>query len=197
MKYREAYWCVLSFILLLGVIHGADASTLKTIDLKRKITEISTLQHILEEKIAIAVETRDQLQKQTHQLAKEIRRVRDQQNIRSYQAAVNHQRIDYNIKLIHQLSEYIKRLNKRIQYFRTGIEMLAFLLQQIRDDLQLIRILDDMQIDKLIYRVNEVLDEYIPDTKKHIINVENIPWRSPENIWNEIIKKDLQVDLFQ
>ena len=37
------------------------------------------------------------------------------------------------------------------------------------------------------FRLNEVLDEYIPETKKYIIRVENIPWRSPENIWNEKI----------
>jgi hypothetical protein len=68
--------------------------------------------------------------------------------------------------------------------------MLVFLNQQIRDDLRLIQTLNDMQIDKLIYRINEVLDEYIPETNKHIISFEAISWRSGEMVWNEIIMKD-------
>lgn len=177
---------------MLLVISAADteASTIKTQELNRKISEISSLQHTLQEKIATAMATRDQLQKQIDKLTGEIHQRRDKENIVSYQTAIDHSRIDYNIKLIRQLTGYTDQLTRRITYFQSGNEMLAFLTLQIRDDLRLIRTLNDMQIDKLIYRINEVLDEYIPETQKHIISLEAISWRSGEMIWNEIIMKD-------
>jgi hypothetical protein len=174
----------------LGSVHVSDASRPKTIELNGKVSEISSLQHLLEEKIAVAVATRDQLHKQIDELAKEIKRIITQQNLTSYKEAVNQPRVDYNVRLIHRLSEYIDRLNKRISYFQTGVDTLVFLLQQIGDDLQLIRTLNDMPVDRLIYRINEVLDEYKPETKKHMISVEGIQWRSSEKVWNEVINKN-------
>lgn len=189
MRYRRIYGVV--FLMLLAInTANAEASTAKIQELNRKISEISSLQHNLQEKIATAKATRDQLQKQIDKLAGEIHQRRDKENIVSYRTAIKTSRINYNIKLIRQLSGYSDQLTRRITYFQSGIEMLVFLNQQIRDDLRLIQTLNDMQIDKLIYRINEVLDEYIPETNKHIISFEAISWRSGEMVWNEIIMKD-------
>jgi uncharacterized coiled-coil DUF342 family protein len=189
MKYRRI--CGLVFLMLLAISTvSAEASTAKNNELNRKISEISSLHHNLQEKIAAARATRDQLQKQIDKLVGEIHQRRDKENIVSYRTAIQSSRINYNIKLIRQLSGYSDQLTRRITYFQSGTEMLVFLNQQIRDDLRLIQTLNDMQIDKLIYRINEVLDEYIPETNKHIISFEAISWRSSEMIWNEIIMKD-------
>jgi len=177
--------------MLLAIIAAdAEASDAKTQELNRKLSEISDLQHILQEKIATAAATRDQLQKLIGKLAGEIHQRRDEENIVSYREAIYSSRIKYNIKLIRQLTGYTDQLTRRITYFQSGNEMLASLTQQIRDDLRLIRTLNDMQIDKLVYRINEVLNEYVPETKKHIFSLEAISWRSSEMIWNEIIMTD-------
>jgi uncharacterized coiled-coil DUF342 family protein len=166
-----------------------EASTAKTQELNHKISEISALQHTLQEMIASATATRDQLDKQINELKGEIDQRRVKGKILSYQTAMRSSRINYNIKLISRLTGYIDQLNRRITYFQSGNEMLVFLNQQIRDDLRLIQTLNDMQIDKLIYRIDEVLAEYVPETKKHIISLEDISWPSGEMIWNEIIDK--------
>ncbi len=189
MRYGRIHRHMLSMLLLVFSVAIADAGTPKTVELNSKVSEISSLQHILEEKIDIAAATRDQLQEQVNELAAEIHQLCNDDTNMSYQAAIKSPRINYNLKLIGQLSGYIERLNKRISYFQIGNEMLAFLLQQIRDDLRLIRTLNDMQVDKLIYRVNDVLDDYLPETKKHLISLEGLQWQSSEMIWNEIIKK--------
>ena len=181
------YVCLM--LLTIGTAN-TEASTAKIQELNRKISEISSLQHNLQEKIATANATRDQLQKQIDKLAGEIHQRRDKENIVSYRTAIQSSRINYNIKLIRQLSGYSDQLTRRITYFQSGTEMLFFLNQQIRDDLRLIQTLNDMEIDKLIYRINEALDEYIPETKKHIISFDAICWRSGEMIWNQIIMKD-------
>ena len=178
--------------LMLLTISAAntEANTAKTQELNRKLSEISSLQYIIEEKIATAKATHEQLQNQIDKLAGEIHQWRDKENIESYQTAIQFARINYNIELIRQLSGYTDELTRRITYFQSGKEMLVFLNQQIRDDLRLIQTLNDMQVDKLIHRINEVLDEYIPETEKHIISLEAISWRSGEMIWNEMIMTD-------
>ena len=179
------------FLMLLAIgAADTDASSAKTQELNHKISEISALQHTLQEMIATATATRDRLQEHVNELKGEIDQQRNKENIVSYRAAIRSSRINYNIKLIRRLTGYTDQLNRRITYFQSGNEMLVFLNQQIRDDLRLIRTLNDMQIDKLIYRINEVLAEYVPETKKHIISLEEISWRSGEMIWNEIIDKN-------
>ncbi|MGD8523342.1 MAG: hypothetical protein PVF56_19500 [Desulfobacterales bacterium] len=189
MRYRRIYG-YLVFILLAIIASNTEASTAKTQELNRKLSEISSLQQIIQEKIATARATHDQLQKQIDKLTGEIHQRCGKENIVSYREAINSSRINYNIKLISQLAGYIDQLTLRITYFQSGNEMLAFLNQQILDDLRLIRTLNDMQIDRLIHRINEVLDEYVPETKKHIVSLETISWPSSEMIWNEIIMKD-------
>ena len=189
MRYLRIYGYVLLLLLAISVAN-TEASTAKTQELNRKLSEISSLQHIIQEKIDTAKATRDQLQEQIDKLAGEIHQRCDKENIVSYRTAIRSSRIYYNIKLIRQLSGYTDQLTRRITYFQSGKEMLIFLNQQVRDDLRLIRTLNDMQIDKLIYRINEVIEEYIPETEKHIISFETISWRSGEMIWNEIIMKN-------
>ena len=189
MRYRRIYG-YLVFMLLAFIASNTEAGTAKTQELNHKLYEISSLQQIIQEKIATARKTHDELQKQIDKLTEEIDQRCNNEKIVSYREAINSSRINYNIKLISQLAGYIDQLTRRITYFQSGNEMLAFLSQQIRDDLRLIRTLNDMQIDRLIYRINEVLDEYIPETKKHIISLETISWPSREMIWNRIIMTD-------
>jgi chromosome segregation ATPase len=179
---------LLAVIVVMSATDIEGASSPKTPELNRKISEISALQNRLSDRIAVALKTRDQLQNQIAELAKEINRIRDHRQIKSYHAAVKHPRINYNIELIRTLRVYIDRLNARLRYFRNGNETLTFLHQQVIDDLQLIQTLNDMEVDRLIHKINYVLDEYIPEIKNHLITVENIQGDSSEKIWDAIIK---------
>ena len=187
MKNLSVYIILLAIFVGMSATDIEGASSPKTLELNRKISEIAALQNSIADRIAIALKTREQLQNQIIELAKEINRVRDHQEIKSYHAAVKHPRIHYNIKLIRMLRAYIDRLNARMRYFRSGNETLTFLHQQVIDDLQLIRTLNDMEVDRLVHKINSVLDEFIPETKNHIFTVENIQGASFEKIWDEII----------
>jgi hypothetical protein len=78
------------------------------------------------------------------------------------------------------------RLNERIAYFQNGNEHLKFLAQQIKDDIAIINTLKDMRIDSLTDRINRVLDEFIPETKKAVFDVNDIRMLPVENLWGEI-----------
>ena len=52
----------------------------------------------------------------------------------------------------------------------------------------MIKTLNDLEIDKLIAQINEVLDEYIPETNKPMFDVNEVPLKNTEKIWQEIIR---------
>ena len=188
---RNPFMIISIGILLLFNIAGAKgASSPKSMELKRKINEISSLQRIVENQVDVAVKTREQLQKQIDELANEINRELVSREINSYAQAAKVPRIKFNIKLIQQLLAYIDRLDQREQYYRIGNETLEHLNQQVNDDLALIRTLNDMEVDELIDRINAVLDEYIPETQKPLISVDNIHRRPAEEIWLGIVNNN-------
>ena len=174
--------------VLIGLCVPINASGHKTSELNQKMTEISSLQNSLNEKIALAVKKKDQLSQKSEALKKEIKEQNAQLNLESYQVAVQNPRIDYNLKLIQLLLGYISRLNEKIEYFKNGHEMLTFFFQQAQDDLLMIKTLNDLEIDKLVAQINEVLDEYIPETGLPMFDVNDVPLKETEQIWKEIIK---------
>jgi len=159
----------------------------KSSDLKLKMTEISSLQQSLTDKIGQAREKKDQLEQKTRELSSEVRDQKEQFNIETYQNAITHARIDYNLKLIQLLLGYIDRLHHKIEYFRTGQDTLNFYFLQAQDDLLMIKTLNDLEIDKLIAQINEVLDEYTPQTSAPLFDVNEVPLKDTRQIWNEII----------
>ena len=173
------------FILMSGLLHASDN---KTSELNRKISEITSLQHSLSEKISLATEKRDLLKQKVDQLESEIKQEKDQLQVASYHEAIQSPRIEFNLKLIQLLTGYIGGLNQKIIYFQDGYQTLDFYLQQTRDDLLMIKTLDDLEIDKLIAQINTVLDEYFPEIKKPIFDTNDLPAKDIDKIWNDIVR---------
>ena len=178
-------------VFLLFNMAGAEgASSPKSMELKRKVNEISSLRSTVESQVDVAAKTREKLQKQIDELANEINRELVSREINSYSKAAKVPRIKYNIELIQMLLAYIDRLDQRERYYRAGNEILEYLNQQVNDDLKLIRTLNDMEVDELIDRINAVLDEYIPETQRPLFSVDNIEIRPAEEIWRGIVKNN-------
>jgi prefoldin subunit 5 len=162
-----------------------SAANVKTQALEQKISEISSLRAKIMDKIDQALEMRTDLENQLFDLQGEIRSEQIRSGIYTRQEALQNLRIRYNLNLIRVLKAYIKRLNERIAYFQNGNEHLRFLAHEIKDDIAIINTLKDMQISSLTERINRLLDEFIPETKKQIFNVAGIQMQPIESIWNE------------
>jgi hypothetical protein len=185
MQQRVPGTVILSVLALLISFNLVSASGLKTEALEQKIYEISSLRAKIIDKIDQAVEMRNRLENQLADLQNEIRSEQIRTAIYSHQEAQQNLRIRYNLSLIQVLQAYLKRLNERIAYFQNGNEHLRFLANQIKDDIAIINTLKDMEIDNLIERINRVLDEFIPETKKQIFNVAGIQMMPIERLWDE------------
>ena len=188
MKKYVTVCCAAMIISCLGV-GSVQATGNKSTDLKLKMTEINSLQQSLTGKIAFAMEKKGQLEQKNQELKSEVRDQKEQYEIETYQNAIMNSRIDYNLRLIQLLLGYIARLDNKIVYFKTGHATLNFFYQQAEDDLLMIKTLNDLEIDKLIAQINDALDEYIPQTSKPMFDVNDVPLKDTELIWNEIVKK--------
>jgi hypothetical protein len=186
MKKRVPGTVILSILALLISFKPAPAGNPKTDALEKKIFEISSLQVKIIDKIDQAVEMRTRLERNLAELRGEIRSEQNRIGIYSQSEALQNLRIRYNLSLIQVLQAYVLRLNERIAYFQNGNEHLKFLAQQIKDDIAIINTLKDMEIDSLTGRINRVLNEFVPETKKPVFNVTDIRMLPIERIWGEI-----------
>lgn len=174
--------------LIIFFLGGTVSATgYKATELNRKMAEISSLQHSLSERIALATNKKKQLQAKAENLENEIRQKKEQLEIESYHSAIMVPRIDYNLRLIQLLQGYTARLTEKIMYFQNGYDTLNFYLQQAQDDLLMIKTLNDLEVDKLISQINSALDEYTPETTKPLFEVDGVPLKDIEDIWNDIV----------
>jgi hypothetical protein len=180
-------FCCAAMMISFWGLGAVYATGDKSAELKLKMTEISSLQQSLSDKIAQAREKMDQLEQKNRELSSEVRDQKEQFKIETYQIAITNARIDYNLKLIQLLLGYIDRLHHKIDYFKTGQDMLNFYFLQAQDDLLMIKTLNDLEIEKLVAQINEVLDEYIPQTNKPLFDVKQVPLKDTRQIWNEIV----------
>ena len=186
MKKRFSGIVIVSMLALLISFNPVLAGGPKTKALQKKIYEISSLRANIIDKIDQAVEMRASLECQLAALRDEIRSEQTRSGVYSYPEALQNLRIRYNLSLIQVLQAYIMRLDERIAYFQNGDEHLKFLAQEIKDDIAIINTLKDMKIESLTDRINRVLDEFIPETKKPVFDVTDIRMIPVENLWGEI-----------
>ena len=183
-EYR--YTAVVIVLLLLCV--PCYASDDKTSELRQKLTEIASLKDRLSAKIEHAIDKRDRLKHKLAKLKDEINEQKQQQQIESFQKACDNSRIDYNLKLIQLLSKYIAELNKKIVYFQNGNETLDYFSQHVHDDLLMIKTLYNLETDKLLTKINSVLDEYVLAAGKPMFDVVGTHPQDTEKIWDQIIQ---------
>jgi hypothetical protein len=185
--------CILTAMTLVILSNPAHAERIKKSALEQKIFDISALKARVIDKIDQAMEMRTDLQQQLNELRDEIRAEQILSNIESHQEALQNIRIRYNLYLIQQLKAYLNRLDGRIAYFHTGKARLKFLIYQIKDDMAIIHTLKDMEIEKLLARINRALDEFIPETQKQIFNAAHIHLTPIERIWDEISMESSEI----
>lgn len=181
--------CILTGIVLIILSNPSHAERIKNSALEQKIFEISALKARVIDKIDQAIEMRTVLQQQLNELHDEIRTEQIRCSIDSRQEALQNLRIRCNLYLIQQLKAYLNQLDGRISYFQTGKAQLKFFIRQIKDDIAIIHTLKDMEIKKLLARIDRVLNEFRPETKKQIFNAADIRLTPIERIWDEISMK--------
>ena len=177
--------------LLIYLLHCGNgyANEHKTAELNRKMAEMLSLQQSLSEKISLALHKRLQLSQKMADLENEIKAETEQFKIRSYPKAIQNSRIEFNLQLIKLLLGYRTGLTEKINHFQNGYQTVDFFRQQVRDDLLMIKTLNDMEIADLIARINLLLDEFLPELSTPLFDASNTTSKDTEIIWIELINQ--------
>ena len=178
--------------LMICFLHCATgyANEYKTAELNRKMAEMSSLQQSLSEKISLAMQKRLQLYQKMAALEKEIKAETELLQIESYPKAIQNPRIEFNLQLMKLLFGYRTGLTEKINHLQNGYQTLDFFRQQVQDDLLMIKTLNDMEIDKLIARINLILDEFLPELSKPLFDANETASKDTQIIWNEMIEQE-------
>jgi hypothetical protein len=182
---------IMLLLLFAGVTLGwcdSDSSeTSKTAALRNQMTDIAELDDILGDIIDQLTAVQTKLLLQLDELAEEIGKYRNDFKLNSYQKALEHPRIVYNLQLIQQLVGYNERIEAKILYFRNGQETLTYYLSQAEDDLQMLNTLKDGDVDDLITKVNTALNELRPVARMPVLTLESVVSEPTEALWNDLL----------
>jgi len=184
---KQSAMAVVLMACLFGSALAEDAG--KTETLNRTLSEIAELGRNINERIEEACTLLDRLNEQRELLKNEINQERRRQGITAFRQAVQIKRIDYNLRLMQQLTGYIERLNGSVEYFRGANQLLNFYARQARDDLLMLKTLQDADISVLMNKISASKIEFEMMLNKPLFVASEPSPRSMEMIWNDIIKK--------
>lgn len=187
MLRKQAVVAVVLVACLFGSALADDAG--KTATLNRTLSEIAELSRSINERINEACAVLDRLNEQRELLKNEIIQERGRHDITSFRQAVQINRIDYNLRLMQQLTAYIERLNGSVEYCRGANQLLNFYARQARDDLRLLKTLQDADISGLMTKISAAKNEFEMMLNKPLFVASEPYARNMEMIWNDIVRK--------
>jgi hypothetical protein len=177
MQAKSVTWALIFLGLQVGLILPAFGRNAKVQELNRRLEDITSLQLIIAEKIDLARERIAVIKDQIRLLAREID---------SPEADADSRRSGYNLQLIQQLYVYRDGMEAKTAYLENGQSALDYCREQVKDDLLLIAVLDDMQVADLMAEIDRLLAVYTPMTRQPLLHVERVPKREPDWIRNHL-----------
>jgi hypothetical protein len=167
---------------------GAAADAGKAQELTRALAEIGAAEQVMRQKAALAEDARRMLSRQAEELKAEIQQERRRTHVAAFQQALQVGRIDYNLRLVQRLLGYMERLEGRIGYFRTAVHALDFHRRQIRDDLLILKTLNDADISGLMRQLAADLNGFTAQAEKPLLTASASGLRPLEAIWSDILQ---------
>jgi hypothetical protein len=185
--------CNLFVVGMIGFLAGTlgpalAAEDLKSQDLNRALADIKAAEQVITQRTALALEVRQRLAQQVDELKAEIHLERRRTTVASLPQARQISRIDYNLRLVQRLRGYIDRLDGRIGFFRSAIHTLEFYRRQIRDDLLILKTLDDVDTASLMRQLAADLDHFKHQAGQPLLTASASELRPLETIWAEVLQ---------
>jgi len=147
-------------LILLSVCACMASDGEKGIELNRALNEIRGTAQLIGERVARLAAVYGQMQAQAEALKVEIHQERHRCGALTFQQALQVRRIDYDLRLLQQVMGYLWQLEDWFSYFRTAEHTLAAYRDHIRDDLLMLRALNDVDISDTLRHVGKIVHEY-------------------------------------
>lgn len=180
-----AAWMIGFLVGTLGTsLAGEDG---KSQELNQALADIRSVEQIINQRAALAENVRQRLGQQVDELKTEIHLEQRRCGVASFPQARQISRIDYNLRLVQRLFAYMDSLNNRISGFRAAAHTLEFYRQQIRDDMLILRTLNDADTASLMQQLASELEHLQIQVKRPLLTTLSPGLRPLETIWSEIV----------
>jgi hypothetical protein len=172
---------------MIGWASSAAAANPKTEELQLKLADISLLRQQLLDRSRQAEQIRQALVGQQSFLVDETSSLCRTQKIKNLKQAQSNRRIHFDLELLRIIESYLDILDKKIRYYQTGNDKLAYLEQSAADDLKMMATLNVLKIDALSTQISLVVNHYLPEAHTILINPAQIEPVAVETVWKKRI----------
>lgn len=124
------------------------------------------------------------------EMENEILSVKQNNQVNSFSAAIKNKKIEFGIMTIQRRQAYIKKISTPYKWLNQGIEELLYLKRKIEIDAQISRVVNGIDMDKMIQEIDVVIQSYRTGIEKLEIDMKNVELMPLETIWERIIEKD-------
>ncbi|MBN1325431.1 hypothetical protein JW977_00405 [Candidatus Falkowbacteria bacterium] len=181
---------IFAIIVVNGAYNDGKIFNKRQHELKTKLREVKDLKSALTEKISEVKQLNSEYSVSINELKDEIIREKDAKSIKSFNQAIENQRINYDLALIQRKKAYIVKLEEILARLNEGVIELEYVQRQSEDDVRLVQVLKDEEAKKIIEGINDVVAKYLPDAAKLEINIDPEEMQTPQQIWGEIVQTE-------
>jgi len=120
----------------------------------------------------------------------EILRVKQNNQIDSFNVAIQNKKIEFGMMTIQRRLAYIEKISPPYSWLNQGIEELLYLKRKIKIDSRVSRVISGIDMDKMIQEIDIVTQSYRTGMENLKIDMQNIELAPFELIWEKIIDKE-------
>ena len=185
-RIHVAAWLIGFLVGTLGTgLAGEDG---KSQELSRALADIRSAEQMINQRTALAEDVRQRLRLQVDELKTEIHLERRRTSVVSFAQARQISRIDYNLRLMQRLLGYMDCLDSRIGWFRAAVDTLEFYRQQIRDDMLILRTLNDADTASLMRQLASDLEHFKKQVEGPLVTASSSGLRPLDVIWSDVVQ---------
>ena len=158
----------------------------------QELSKVVDLIKSLQNKQKAIANLKQQYKKGIDEAENEILKEKRDKGLATYQDAQKEKRVELYLRMIQRRQVYIAELDRLLEQLSLNTEELLYLKRQIEIDMLMVNVIKGMNSDKLVKRIDTIIQQHIHDADKLTLNTKDARPQSLESIWGEISKSDLQ-----
>jgi hypothetical protein len=158
----------------------------------QELSKVVDLIKSLQNKQKAIANLKQQYKKGIDEAENEILKEKRGKGLATYQDAQKEKRVELYLRMIQRRQIYIAELDRLLEQLVLNTEELLYLKRQIEIDMLMVNVIKGMNSDKLVKRIDTIIQQHIHDADKLTLNTKDARPQSLESIWKKISKSDLQ-----
>jgi len=152
----------------------------------KELTKVVDLIKSLQNKQKAIANLKQQYKKGIDEAENEILQEKRGKGLATYQDAQKEKRVELYLRMIQRRQIYIAGLDRLLEQLVLNTEELLYLKRQIEIDMLMVNIIKGMNSDRLVKRIDTIIQQHIHDADKLTLNTKDARPQSLESIWKKM-----------